>query len=288
MSELARLEAAVAELTAQNKALREEREALRASPASPEPPIGLVAFALVAALVVGLGGASWARVATAPKPASERVCAEVTMPPDATIALERTECFGSCPAYTITLYASGRVTFDGVAWVRTKHGEGHVLPSEVEGLFRRLTSDCFLEAREAYGLPIPDASQVAITVSYGGRRQCVAFTQGGLCTMLERLAAHADAIDRLAGAQGFIGTDPPAKPSLNQAPPIPAPILTATVDAGFADPALVFGCRLHDGTPVAHCPQGDPLCTCAPGPATNYPRFVVPRTNPKLRTPPQR
>lgn len=42
------------------------------------------------------------------------------IPPDTTITLERTVCFGSCPAYELTISADGAVVFTGKEYVREK------------------------------------------------------------------------------------------------------------------------------------------------------------------------
>lgn len=70
-----------------------------------------------------------------------------------TIQLERTRCYGTCPAYTLTIHGDGRVEYNGKSHVKeTVAREGRV---ETEAV-RRLVSDLgkmkFWEIAEDYSL----------------------------------------------------------------------------------------------------------------------------------------
>ncbi len=39
---------------------------------------------------------------------------------DVVITLERTQCFGSCPVYKLTVYGDGRVVYEGGGFVKIK------------------------------------------------------------------------------------------------------------------------------------------------------------------------
>ena len=43
---------------------------------------------------------------------------EPDVPPDASIGLQRTSCYGPCPIYTVTIDARGMVTYEGERFVR--------------------------------------------------------------------------------------------------------------------------------------------------------------------------
>jgi hypothetical protein len=48
-------------------------------------------------------------------------------------------CYGSCPNYEITIFASGRVRFKGLNWVETKGVvESHVEPALLQPLFDKM------------------------------------------------------------------------------------------------------------------------------------------------------
>ena len=63
---------------------------------------------------------------------------QVNNPPDGdlkdlVVSLERTTCYGDCPAYKLTIYGDGRVEYEGTANVKlTNKKEGHVQPGDLK------------------------------------------------------------------------------------------------------------------------------------------------------------
>src|SRR4051812_20656488 len=103
------------------------------------------------ALVIGLGGHAPAQ--------------EPDLPPDASIRLQRTSCFGSCPIYTVTIDARGTVTYDGGDAVRVLgRRSAHIDASRVAGLLAKAESIPFFEMRDAYRvIETPDGSAITVT-----------------------------------------------------------------------------------------------------------------------------
>jgi hypothetical protein len=55
------------------------------------------------------------------------------------ITLFRSRCYGSCPNYEITIFANGRVKYNGYHWVEVKGVmEGHIDPSRLLPLFEKM------------------------------------------------------------------------------------------------------------------------------------------------------
>src|SRR6185436_11964809 len=50
------------------------------------------------------------------------------VPPDTSIRLERTACFGECPVYVVTIDARGNVTFEGRHFVRVEGKATDTIP----------------------------------------------------------------------------------------------------------------------------------------------------------------
>jgi hypothetical protein len=109
--------------------------------------------------------------AIAPKPAERE-------PLQLRVKLERTQCFGTCPAYTVVLYGSGRVEWMGHASVDALgKREAHVSRATMEELSHQLDRARFFE-RDEYGeLP---RKQECTTV--GGTTQCSFATSFTLCS----------------------------------------------------------------------------------------------------------
>ena len=68
-----------------------------------------------------------------------------------TIRMERTGCFGSCPAYTVTIHGDGRLEYDGKGHVREKGPqEGSVAPDTIKALAKEFAKAKFFTLSEDY------------------------------------------------------------------------------------------------------------------------------------------
>ena len=87
------------------------------------------------------------------------------VPPDTKIRLERTACFGSCPAYSVTIDAQGNVTYYGKDFVRVKGRQRDRIPvAEVRALLDTAERIGFFEMREHYRtVRNPDGSETIVT-----------------------------------------------------------------------------------------------------------------------------
>ncbi|HMU13770.1 MAG TPA: DUF6438 domain-containing protein [Flavobacteriales bacterium] len=96
---------------------------------------------------------------------------QFAMAPDSVFfQLRRTPCFGTCPAYTITILGNGRATYSGHSHVERK-GEynGQVDASIMRALYDRATSISFFEFEDKYDGPVTDLPSTIIRVSANGR-----------------------------------------------------------------------------------------------------------------------
>src|SRR6266436_731523 len=108
-------------------------------------------FRLVLVLAVGLAAPALAQ--------------EPDVPPDASIRLQRTSCFGPCPIYTVTIDARGTVTYEGERSVRiVGRRTAHIDKAIVAALLARAESIRFFDMREAYRvIENPDGSVTSVT-----------------------------------------------------------------------------------------------------------------------------
>ncbi|MBI4672163.1 MAG: hypothetical protein HY741_10915 [Chloroflexi bacterium] len=81
----------------------------------------------------------------------------LTEPPDAyplsevTITLERTVCFGACPAYSVTIHGDGRVEYAGKQFVRVTGAQSKKIPQQaVIELLREFYRVDFTAFRDEY------------------------------------------------------------------------------------------------------------------------------------------
>jgi hypothetical protein len=134
--------------------------------------------------------------------------------PDAfAITLERTTCFGACPAYTVTIDANGTVTYEGKRFVRVEGGQSSSIDqSAVAALLETINRIGFFQLRDEYrylragngrSTTVTDLPTAFVSVTLGNRSKRVEDYLGapeGL-KQLERL------IDETAGTQRWVRID---------------------------------------------------------------------------------
>lgn len=128
----------------------------------------------------------------------------------ATIELKRTQCFGPCPAYSVTISGTGDVTWRGDANVAVR-GEANdrIDPRIVEALLVRARSAGFFDLRDIYRADVTDGPTFTITVTLAGRTKRVEDYDGALVGMPYEVTLLEQAIDRAARTARRIGPDQP-------------------------------------------------------------------------------
>ncbi|HWN19258.1 MAG TPA: DUF6438 domain-containing protein [Gemmatimonadales bacterium] len=161
----------------------------------------------IAALGLGLTGCA----AGAPRaPAQE--ASEATGPAPA-ISLERTACFGTCPVYTISVSASGKVAFQGRAHVRLLGvATGQIPAPRVDSLLVELEkagyfsfASRYASSEPACGRYVTDLPTAITTVSLRGRIKRIEHDHG--CGAApDALAVLEKRIDEVLGSSEWIGS----------------------------------------------------------------------------------
>jgi len=159
----------------------------------------MTTVALLSVLVVSLAGAD---------PLQSR-----DVPPDTTISLHRTSCFGPCPVYTVTIDARGRVTYEGEKFVRVVGRQtARIDASVVAKLLAHAERIHFFDMRNAYRTAEnPDGSTTMVTdlptkivsITMNGRTKRVEDYFGAPDALQEFEAA----IDEAAGSNRWVFTD---------------------------------------------------------------------------------
>jgi hypothetical protein len=112
-------------------------------------------------------------VATVVLVASTDVRAQV-VPDDFVITLRRTTCFGTCPAYIVSIDSSGRVTYDGSQFVRVAGRQEARIPlSRVAALVETVARTGFFELKDSYTADVTDLPTTIVTVRSSGRMKRV-------------------------------------------------------------------------------------------------------------------
>jgi len=67
------------------------------------------------------------------------------------ITLERTTCFGTCPAYKVSIFADGSVLYEGRDFVKTKgDAHGQITKEELQQLVREFEKIDYLKLDDEY------------------------------------------------------------------------------------------------------------------------------------------
>lgn len=125
-----------------------------------------------------------------------------------TITLQRTVCFGFCPAYTVTISDDGTVVYRGERFVNVT-GEQRVQISrdDVQVLLRRFDQAGFEQLRDSYRAPVTDLPTYTITLERNGRRKSVADYGGLSAGMPQAVRDLQNEIDRVANTGRWVLRD---------------------------------------------------------------------------------
>jgi hypothetical protein len=107
----------------------------------------------------------------------------LSVPDDLVIKLERTPCFGPCPVYSVTIDATGNVTYDGVKFVRVEGRQSaRISPSRVAALLEAAERIGFFGLQDQYRTIrnpdgtvtiVSDLPTTFVTITRGGRSKRV-------------------------------------------------------------------------------------------------------------------
>ena len=129
------------------------------------------------------------------------------------VTLQRSGCYGYCPAYRVTVFADGRVEYEGMADVKVLGFRSATLgAAELRKLKDELNKAGFLGLRDSYDSSeagctavATDSPSVKLSARTDGMLKSVDHYLGCLGPVSDRLASLENAIDRIAGTQQWIG-----------------------------------------------------------------------------------
>lgn len=147
-------------------------------PATNQPPRALTATLLVAATFLALSGCSQPRDdADATEALAEQA---VTIEPVDEINFSATECYGTCPAFTIVVEDSGQGHFEGKAYVARFGSHDFDASSKQFADFAQRLAPFRPAGEKAYldGPCITDAPSVLVSWTTGGRTDTLRWNLG--------------------------------------------------------------------------------------------------------------
>ena len=129
------------------------------------------------------------------------------------ITLERTACFGTCPAYKLTIKSDGSVIFEGERFTKTTGvAHGSISPADFRSLVNEFEKINYFSLADAYTpgtkecpRRITDLPSANTSIRLNGKSKSVAHYHGcGTEGVLQKLTALEDKIDEAAGTQQWI------------------------------------------------------------------------------------
>jgi len=125
------------------------------------------------------------------------------------IELSRTQCYGRCPAYSVTIRGDGSVHFDGQRYVQIpgKH-DARVAPDTVRELVRQFEKAKFFAADDKYVAEVTDNPTYTLTLTVGGEKKTVTDYVGEQVGMPLVITDLENAVDEASGTERWIkGSD---------------------------------------------------------------------------------
>jgi len=139
------------------------------------------------------------------------------IPTDTTITLERTICFGTCPAYKLTISADGAVVFTGDEYVRVKGiVHSNINKDQLKQLISEFTKTQYFSLKDSYiseedGCPEvwTDSPTITTSIRINGQYKSIVHYLGcqennGESVFPKELTDLEDKIDEIIGTRKWI------------------------------------------------------------------------------------
>jgi hypothetical protein len=121
-----------------------------------------------------------------------------------TITLQRTICFGFCPAYTVTIQEDGTVTYDGSRHVKVAGKRTWKIdPAAVRALAKEMQDAGYFELQDEYRAMVTDHPTTYTSLTIGGRTKKVRNYVAGP----PKLKDLEEKIDTVAGTKKYVKGD---------------------------------------------------------------------------------
>ena len=121
------------------------------------------------------------------------------------ITLQRTGCYGSCPAYTVTLATDG-IMFNGPGFVRAKKSHSEIAdPSDVRRLAEKFVAADFYSMDDGYRASVTDLPACLLSIDVDGHKKNVEDYAGSWVGMPAVITELEDEVDTFARTNRWIG-----------------------------------------------------------------------------------
>ena len=124
------------------------------------------------------------------------------------INLKRSGCFGTCPAYTVTITGDGSVEYVGAYYVAISGTHrSRVTPAETRALYDTFRTADFFNTFDTYRAGVTDNPAYAVRIAYDGKEKSVIDYVGPMIGMPKEITEIEKEIDRVAKTKKWITGD---------------------------------------------------------------------------------
>lgn len=125
--------------------------------------------------------------------------------PDTTVQIERTQCYGRCPAYTLTLHGDGRVDYTGNNYVDVTGAHSFTIPpADVAALIERLRAQDIWSMAGNWVSSMTAGPYYTVTLTVGGQTRVITDYMGYDVGIPQAVSEAEADIDRTGHAAGWI------------------------------------------------------------------------------------
>jgi len=118
-----------------------------------------------------------------------------------TITLQRTICFGLCPAYTVTLHEDGSVVYEGREYTKISGAQSWKIdPAAVRALAKEMQDAGYFELNDEYRAMVTDHPTVYTSLTLGNRTKKIKDYVAGP----PKLKELEERIDEVAGTRKYV------------------------------------------------------------------------------------
>ena len=158
-------------------------------------------------------------------PAKQVVAPPAQKLPGDFVELSRSDCFGSCPAYTVRIYRHGEVDWHGTRFVKVRGSRrGQADLAAVDRVLEQFRSERFWSLCGYYSRHVTDSAVVTLAANMGGEEKIVSDYAGSGPAWLRELSR---AVDDIANTHRWRHGDSRTEPLSN-----------ISMDAWFAKPGV--------------------------------------------------
>lgn len=121
------------------------------------------------------------------------------------IVLQRTVCFGKCPAYTVEISGDGTVCYDGLGFVAiTGQRKAHIPADNVRALWDAFVKADFFWTFDEYRAGVTDLPTNRLSISFDGKSKTVVDYDGREIGMPKQVSELENAIDATANTKKWL------------------------------------------------------------------------------------